>query len=764
MAETNTLAAAPKPGANMGAPVPRVDAHAKVTGAARYPADQPIGNPAYAFLKTSAIAKGSISAIDEIPARAVPGVLDILTYKNASQIKGLKIFNDGGTGSTSIAPLSGPKIWHDGQIVAMVVAETFEAAREAAYRLRIDYAAEQPTASFDSAGTTQQAAADVSKKHEDPKVGDAEGAFAAAAVKIDARYATPTQHHNPIELFATTCAWNGDELTIHEPSQFVYGLKNGAAEQLDIEPGKVHTISHYIGGAFGSKASVTPRTGIVALAARRLGRPVKLVMTRQDGYTVATYRAETRHRVRLAADANGKLAAYLHEGREVTSRPDNYFVAGTEDSSRMYAFGAVKTHVEIVHADRNTPGFMRSPPEVPYMFALETAMDELAVALKMDPIELRRKNDTRVDPISGSKPYTSRSLMQCYDEAAKAFGWSKRTSKPGSMRDGDWLIGWGCATAMYPTNIAPASCRVRFTPDGKALAQLAAHDIGTGTYTVNTQLVADKLGVGIDRVKVELGDSAYPAAPVSGGSNVTASTSSVLMKACDAIRSKLFAAAVEMPAFKGQQAAQLDLKDGKVVGKDGSSAALEDVFKSAGSGMIEEYAEWFPPGKSAKDVAGLYQGKAGITGGAKGDKLMFAFGAEFVEVRINVRTREIRFPRLVGAFAAGRIANTRTARSQLLGGLIWGVSSALHEETEIDQRHAKYVNNDLAEYLIPVHADIGDVQVILVSEVDTDVNPAGIKGLGELGNVGTAAAVSNAVFHATGKRIRELPIRIEDLL
>ena len=354
MAETHTLAAAPQPGANMGAPVPRVDAHAKVTGAARYPADEPLGNPAYAFLRTSAIAKGSISAIDEIPARAVPGVLAILTHQNASQIKSLKISNDGGTGSTSIVPLAGPKIWHDGQIVAMVVAETFEAAREAAYRLRIDYAAEQPSAGFDSAGTTQQAAADVSKKHEDPKVGDAESAFAAAAVRIDAEYATPTQHHNPIELFATTCSWDGDELTIHEPSQFVYGLKNGVAKQLDVDPGKVHTISRYIGGAFGSKGTVTPRTAIVALAARQLGRPVKLVMTRQDGYTITTYRAETRHRVRLAAAADGKLAAYLHEGREVTSRPDNYFVAGTETTSRMYAFGAVKTRVEIVHADRNT--------------------------------------------------------------------------------------------------------------------------------------------------------------------------------------------------------------------------------------------------------------------------------------------------------------------------------------------------------------------------------------------------------------------------
>ena len=756
--------AAPAPRANQGEPIPRFDGRAKVTGAARYPADDPVANPAYGFLKTSSIAKGRITAIDETAARGVPGVLEIFTYRNASSIKPLKIFNDGGTGSTSIAPLSSPKIWHEGQIVALVVAETFEAAREAAHRMRLEYAAESPSASFDSRGTTTQAAADVSPKHKDPKIGDAEAAFAAAAVKVDAKYSTPTQHHNPIELFSTTCSWQDDELTIREPSQFVYGLKNGVAEQLGIEAGKVHCISPYIGGAFGSKASVTPRTAIVALAAQRLRRPVKLVLTRQDGYTVATYRAETQQRVRLAAGRDGKLVAYMHEGREITSRPDNYFVGGSKDTSHMYAFGAVKTHVDIVHADRNTPGFMRSPPETPYMYALETAMDEMAVALRMDPIAFRRINDTMTSPVEKTKRYTSRSLMQCYDEASRAFGWSRRSAEPGSMRDGDWLVGWGCATAMYPTNVAPASCRVLFTAEGKAVAQLAAHDIGTGTYTVAGQAVAQKLGIEPTAVKVELGDSKLPAAPVSGGSNVTASASSVLMKACDQIRARLFQAALKQGPLAGKRADQLDIQGGKIVAADGRSMPLAEAFKAAGTGVVEEYAEWFPPGKSAEDVAKLYKGAAGITGGAEGPKLMFAFGAEFVEVRINARTREIRVPRLVGAFAAGRIANPRTARSQLLGGMIWGVSSALHEETEVDPRYARYVNNDIAEYLVPVNADIAELQVIMVPEVDTEVNPAGVKGLGELGNVGTAAAVSNAVFHATGKRIRELPIRLEKLL
>ncbi|MDB5731150.1 MAG: aldehyde oxidase and xanthine dehydrogenase a/b hammerhead, partial [Variovorax sp.] len=718
---------------------------------------------AYGWLVTSAIAKGRITRIDEAPARAVAGLLDIVTHENAGAIKGSKFFKDGGTASTTIVPLASPRIWHDGQIVALVVAETLEAAREAAHRLRIEYAAEAPSATFGSAGTTSASVAQTSEKHKDPAVGDAEAAFAAAPVRIDAEYGTPTQHHNPMELFTTSCTWSGDELTVHEPSQFVYGLKNGVAEQLGIDPAQVRVVSRYVGGAFGSRGAVTPRTAIVAFAAKRLGRPVKLVLTRQQGYTVPTYRAETRHRVRLGAGRDGRLTAYLHEGSEVTSRPDNYFVGGTSTTSRMYAFGSVATRVSTVHADRNTPGFMRSPPETPYMYALETAMDEMAAALAMDPVEFRRLNDTMTDPITG-KPYSSRSLMQCYDEAARAFGWSRRSPQPGSMRDGDWLVGWGCATATYPTHLAPATARVRLTADGQARAQLAAHDIGTGTYTVCAQRVASRLGIDLAAVQVELGDTTLPAAPVSGGSNVTASTCSVLGKACDAIRARLFQAAVKDGVLAGQPPERLELKGGRIVAPDGASVKLADAFESLGAGMVEEYAEWLPPGKTAEDVRKLYKGSSGPTGGTEGEKLMFAFGAEFVEVRINARTREIRVPRLVGAFAAGHIMNPRTARSQLMGGMIWGLSSALHEATEIDEHLARYVNNDLAEYLVPVHADVAQLDVILVPEVDTFVNPAGVKGLGELGNVGTAAAVSSAVYHATGRRIRQLPIRLEDLL
>jgi xanthine dehydrogenase YagR molybdenum-binding subunit len=756
-------AAAPEPGANMGAPVARIDGRLKVTGQACYAADEPLHNPAYGYLVTSAIAKGRITRIDPSASRRVAGLLDILTHQNAGTIKPGKFFSAGGTASTSIVPLASPRIWYDGQIVALVVAETFEAAREAAYRLKIDYEPETPTASFDSPGTTTTAAAKASEKHKDPAVGNAEAAFAAAAVRVDAAYETPAQHHNPIELFSTSCVWAGDELTIYEPSQFVYGLKNGVAEQLGIDASKVRVVSRYVGGAFGSKGSVTQRTAIVALAARRLERPIKLVMPRQHGYSETTYRAETRHRVRLAAGRDGKLTAYLHEGHEVSSRPDPYFVGGNKDSARMYAFGSVATSATIVHADRNTPGFMRSPAETPYIYALESAMDEMAVALAMDPVAFRRINDTMRDPITG-KPYSSRSLMQCYDEAARAFGWSKRNPAIGSMRDGDWLIGWGCSTATYPTNAAPATARVQFTAQGKARAQLAAHDVGTGTYTVAAQHVANKLGLPLDAVQVEMGDTLLPPAPVSGGSNVTASACSVLGKACDAIRAKLFAAAAKHGALAGQKPGSLDMKNGMIVTASGKGVKLEEAFKALGAGAIEEYAEWFQPGKSADDVQKLYKGTSSISGGSEGEKMMFAFGAEFVEVRVNARTREIRVPRVVGAFAAGHIMNPRTARSQLMGGMIWGLGAALHEKTELDDRSARYVGNDIAEYLVAVNADVPQVDVILVPEVDTFVNSAGVKGLGELGNVGTPAAVSSAVYHATGKRIRRLPIRVEDLL
>ena len=744
--------AAPEPKENMGKPEPRIDGRLKVTGEARYGSDFPVANPAYAFLVTSAIAKGRITAMNLTEAKAVPGVLEIFYHANIGELKNgseLKMieYRSGGGGPTSSIQDFGPEIKYGGQIIALVVAETFEAAREAAHRVHVTYQAEQPSATFDSPGVSEE---DISKQKDVPQAGDAEAAYGAAQVKLEAEYETPTQHHNPIELFTTTCVWQDDKLTIYERSQFMYGLKANAAKKMGIDIAKVHAVSPFVGGAFGSKAQFSPRTGLVALAARRLNRPVKLVATRDQGFTIQTYRAETRQRIRIGAQRDGKITSFIHEGWEVTSRPDPYSVAGVEDSARLYGFGAVKTRVSLVHADRNTPGFMRSPPVVPYIYALESAMDELAIKLNMDPVELRRINDSQTD--ATGKQWSSRSLMKCYDEASERFGWSKRSPEPGSMRDGDWLIGWGCASAVYPTHVGAAAARVLLTADGKARVQIAAHDLGTGAYTVIGQIAAEELGTPLSSVSVELGDSNLPPAPVAGGSNTTASACSAVMKACEAIRSRL--------------SAPVPTQSDNTVGSNTGvrQPNLEESFSRLGVGAIEEYAEYLPPGGKPDSIKNLYAGTPFLTGGSKGEKLMYATGAEFVEVRVHALTREIRVPRIVGAFAAGRLMNTRTAHSQYMGAMIWGISSALHEATEIDQRVARYINDNLADYLIPVNADIQDVDVILVPERDDFVNPVGVKGIGELGNVGTAAAVANAVYHATGIRVRKLPIRLEKLL
>jgi xanthine dehydrogenase YagR molybdenum-binding subunit len=748
-------AAAPEPKANMGNPVPRYDARLKVTGEARYGSDVPLNNPAFAFLVTSSIAKGKLQSLDLAEARAVPGVLDILTQENTTELKPGKF---GAGSSTSIDSL-GPEIAHDGQIIAMVLADSYEAAREAAYKVKAAYAPAQPSATFGSDGLMVEDATKVSERHKHlPNKGDAEAAIAAADASIDEEYGTPTQHHNPMELFTTTCVWEGDRLTVYEPSQFVFGLKNAVAQRLGIDAGNVRASSHYVGGAFGSRGSMTPRTALVALAARKLNRPVKLVPTRDQGFTVATYRAETRHRVKLGARRDGKFVGYSHEGWEVSSRPDPYVVAGVKESAHLYAFGDVSTKVNIVRADRNTPGFMRSPPVVPYIYALESAIDELAAKLAIDPVELRRINDTTTDPIDG-RPWSSRSLMACYDQASDAFGWKRRDPRPGSMRDGDWLIGWGCATAVYPTHVGAVTARVRLMANGRVRVQTAAHEIGNGVYTVLAQVAAERLRVPVSQVAVEVGDSNLPPAPVAGGSNTSASTCSAVLKACDAIRDKLFGS-----ASAANDGAPGSMTEGRSVSPGDGAEDLASEFKRAGVSAIEEYAEYVPPGIKPEAVGELYGGKSTQTGGAEGQYVMYALGAEFVEVHIHALTREIRVPRMVGAFAAGRILNTRTARSQYMGGMVWGVSSALHEATEIDHKRGRYVNDNLADYLVPVNADIGQLEVILVSENDDKVNPAGVKGIGEVANVGTAAAVANAVYHATGVRVRELPIRLEKLL
>ena len=607
----------------VGADIPRIEGRAKVTGRALYASDEPASGAAYAFLVTSTIARGHIKAFDLSRAQTVPGVLDILTYENVGDQADPPAPHGPGRETTT---MQDNRVWHDGQIIAVVVADTYEAAREAAYKVHADYVEEAPSATFGSPGaeTKQREPGE----HKDFAVGDAEAAFTMAPVKIDSRYGTPTQHHNPIELFTTTAIWHDGSLTLYEPSQFVYGLRGAVAKQLRMNPKQVRVVARHVGGAFGSKGIPSSRSAWIAIAARRLGRPVKFVATRDQCYTIGTYRAETQHHVQLGASVEGNLVAFRHEGWEATSRPSDYNVSGTETTARVYACPNILTRVNVVHTDRNTPGFMRAPPDVPYMFALESAMDELAEQLGIDPIELRRRNDTQVDPATGQS-FSSRSLLPCFDAAADRFGWGRR-GPVGSQRDADWLIGWGCATAAYPANIGAGAARIVLGADGAATVQIAAHDIGTGSHTIIAQTAADGLGLPLEKITVQIGDSDLPPAGLAAGSSHASGICHAVAAACEDIRKRLAYNAVtnNTGLFAGHDPAKLRLVAGTLRGPGNQSEELQKAIARVSSGALEAYAENVPKGLPNDSVAKLYQGQMAISRGTtRTDLTTYAFGA-----------------------------------------------------------------------------------------------------------------------------------------
>ena len=738
--------------ARIGEPLPRVDALAKVTGIALFPSDVPAAGAAYAVLLTSTIALGRISRIDSSAAEAVPGFLLLLSHENvAGCIKTPRAF--AGLSTTTVET---DQVMHDGQIIGLIAAESYESACEAAACVRIEYEQLSAAAGFDSYGVQRRLVKEVNPRHEDPRIGDADSAYAAAPVRISAEYETPIQHHNPIELLTTTCWWSGDSLIVHEPSQFVLD-RSYLADCFSMPVERIRVISRYCGGGFGGKTSGTPRTALCALASRRLNRPVKLLVRREQAFTINTYRAETRQHVRLAADRDGQLLALIHEGTEVTSRPSTYSVAGTEATARMYACANIRTSVSIVHADRNTPGFMRCPAEVPYMFALESAMDELAHALRMDPIALRRRNDTGTDPVSGL-PFSSRSLMRCFDEGAREFGWSERPTEPGGRRLGDWRVGYGCATACYPVVLGASAARVSLDRAGAARVQLAFHEIGNGAYTVIAQAAAAALGISIDKVTVELGDTALPPSNIAAASNGTATTCNAVTNACMIIRDRLVEAAKSKPKLLAcPDPVPARLVDGCLIAGD-RRIPIEALVERLGD-PVEAQGTYILEDAAAGAIDRLRNGIPVLGGGVHGKRhVAFSFGAHFVEVHVHMVTGQIRLARVLGVFAAGTIMNRRTATAQLTGGMIWGVGSALHEATIVDPVSARYINRTFADYLIPVNADVPSVRAILLEERDEVVNPMGIKGLGELGPSGMNAAIANAIFNATARRLRSLPI------
>lgn len=810
----------------------RVEGVAKVTGTALYGADQTpvlaaggravynVGDPVlgvtraqrpilHAALRTSPIARGRITGILETRAREIPGVCEILTYRNiGKRIKPGKPLLEHGYMSQAVAPLLSDQIFFPDQVIAVVIANSFEIATEAAEALEFSFDAERPSISFDSPGA--QVAKAKSLGEPELKAGDAKKALEESAVCIDAWYETPAQHHNPIELFQTTCDWTTDEhgkeqLRVWESTQNTRGFQHGLAKQLGLKPAQIRIFSPYIGGAFGSKGELGQFTAIAAFAARALGQPVKLVATRRQCFSLRTFRAETRHHLKLGADTQGRLLALDHESWELTSRTERFATAGSDSTSRLYACANVRTLVHNVETDRQAPGFMRAPPEMPYLFAMESAMDELAYKLNLDPVELRRRNDTMVE-LATDRPYTSRSLVRCIEQGAELFGWAARNPAPRSMSEGDDLIGWGFASAFYPTQIGPADCRITLQPAPEppatphALVEVGTHEIGTGIRTVVAMTVADLLGLPMEAVEVRLGDSALPAAPLSAGSNSTATITSVLAKCCVEIREKLAKAAVKdrrSPLY-ARDPALVRLIGGQAIftrdpgataptpgqvdamhpqqsrGQEGDPAMIDTPSEplgaalsriSRGKALVQKTTNT-PHG--APSVIGpmlVRKGIALMVGGANlKDRMQFAHGAHFVEVRISRSTGTIRVPRVVGVFAGGRIMNPRTAYAQLQGGQVWGISSALEEATELDPMVGRYVNADLGEYHLPVCRDIGDITTVMVEEEDRMVNQLGVKGIGELGVTGLAAAVANAVFHATGERFRTLPIRLNHVL
>ncbi len=745
----------------IGAPIVRRDAAAKARGTASYAADVFHERVAYAALTLSSVAKGRITAIETGAAEAVPGVQAVFTHRSFNQDLGGETFvMKGGHMQSSFMPLQTDEVHYEGQIVGLVIADTLEAAEEAARKVDVAYAAKHAAASMDDPDreTETDDKAGVTK-------GDADAAFAAAPIKIDSTYFTPVQHHNPIELYATTAAWTGDKLVVNMPSQWVMGTQAGLATIFGIPMEDVLIESPFVGGGFGSKASILPTTVLVAAAAKRLGRPVKLVVPREAMWTVGSFRPATRARVALGAERDGTLTSIIFEEAGQSSEIDHVAFPGTSAIIRMYDSTTLRTKQSTVATDVNTPGFVRAPAEASSFFGFESAMDELAEALDMDPIALRLKNEPAVDPIKGV-PWSSRSLVQCFRRGAELFGWDKRGKTPGLTKTPDGvLVGYGCATATYPSAMAPAAARVTLRADGSLLVECAAHDLGTGAYTVLGQVAGDAFGTPDERITVRLGDTTLPSGPMAGGSITTGSAGSAIQKAAFLLRTRLLVAATgDKGPFLGVDASALRFADGNLAGPNGKTVSMAELLAGLGWGDTVEEAIWKPSSMEDKKMrAGLAGGMA-FAGPVTEDCTSFSFGAQFAEVHIDPMLRTVRVPRMVGVFACGRIINPRTARSNLVGGMIWGASHALLEESVIDHPQAMFANKDLAGYHVSSCADIGEVIVETIDEEDKLVNAIGAKAVGEVGIVGMPAAIANAVYNATGIRVRKTPILAEDLL
>jgi xanthine dehydrogenase YagR molybdenum-binding subunit len=727
----------------IGTSTSRVDGHAKVTGAAKYAAEFNAPGLAYGAVICSTIAKGRITKIDASAALRVPGVIDVLTHENRPPMaKAPSAYRDdvGPPDGTPFRPLYDAEIKFSGQPVALVVAEEWETARFAATLVRIDYA----TADFTTDFEAERNSASKVEKPEKPR-GSAEKALAAAAVRHDAEYYIPSENHNPMELFASTVMWDGEgKLTVYDKTQGVQNVQRYLCKVFKLKSGNVRVMSPFMGGGFGSGLRPQYQVALAVMAALATERSVRLVLTRRQMYQLG-YRPATIERVALGASANGTLDAVVHEAVAITSRYEDFSRNDIGWSGLLYKSLHAKYEHKLARLDLPTPADMRAPGAATGVYALECAMDELAVALKLDPLELRLRCYSDRDQHEDI-PYTSKALRECYRQGADAFGWSKRNPEPRSMRDGGEFVGWGMATGIWEALQMKFAVRIVLTANGHAEVSCAASDIGTGTYTIMAQVAAEMLGLPIDNVTVKLGDSTLPLAQVEGGSWTAASVSHAIVNGAGELRKELLRLAQKIPKSP-LAAAKLDdtaFADGNIVSKkDGSAVSVADAMHHGG---VERIA------LDGKTNFKELQGHAHNT-----------HSAIFAEVKVDEEIGVIRVTRVVNAVAAGRILNPKTASSQIMGSVVWGIGMALHEETQVDHNFGRVMNANIAEYHVPVNADVHDIEVIFVEEPDDLINPLGIKGVGEIGIVGVAAAIANAIYHATGKRVRDLPITLDKL-
>jgi len=726
----------------------RVDGRLKVTGGARYAAEfkPEQGTLLYAVLVQSTIAAGRVSEIDTSKAKRVPGVVAIMTHENAPRID----LGKAGDMTPGFPLLQDDKVLFNGQHLALAIATSFEAAIQAAAQVEIQYNRDQtvPVMSDTPSGTDVPKRFRNGMRPPDSTRGTPQASLDAGAVKIDQIYRTPVEHHNPMEPHAAMAEWQGDQLLVHNASQSVFGNRKALAGFFGLAEDKVRIISPFVGGGFGSKGASWPHITLAAMAAKMTGQPVRLVLTRRQMFTSNGYRPKTVQRIRLGADRDGRLTAVMHDGITQNSFYGEFSEPVALASEMLYSCPNVAVTHRLSKVNQGLPTFMRAPGEASGLYALESAMDELAWALGMDPIALRLKNYADRDEHE-DKPFSSKTLRACYEQGAAAFDWQRRIAQPKSMRDGRLLIGLGMATATYPVNRSEAGAKVRIQADGTAVVQCGSQDIGTGTYTVMAQLGAEYLGLPLEQVRAELGDTALPQAPVSGGSQSIASITPAIRAACLALRAQALKLTTGDPAspLHGVDPKDLDIVDGRI---------LHSADKSRGETYQALLARQGRPSIEAEGSA--------KPGEEKRQFSMHSFGAQFVEVSVDPDLGEVRVRRHVGAFAAGRIMNAKTARSQMIGGIVFGIGMALTEATEVDARSGRIVNATIADYLVPVHLDVPEIEVIMVAEQDGAVNPLGAKGIGELPMVGTAAAIANAVYHATGQRIRDLPIRPDKLI